>query len=1364
MRDYVRAGAATLVALLFVGAGQSRAAEPAASSGSLAFAENAASDYDYGHQIAIPAGFGDGEFTFEFLFKADHTYPVGPVDTGANKLINWAEEDAQPYSSTGWWWTGNWLLDGHNNSAFRNGTFSLQFYGGGRLRWNFGDGISAGPGGHWAVQAWPASTTPSLLDGLWKHVTLVRRWSGVSSADLEMWINGALIASETSPARTNMRLFWDAWTGYPTDQEGWFWGAEKQAAIGTLTHYEDYKGLVDEVRFWSRAKTPVEIAADYNQPVTGAEPGLVGRFDFSEGSGDRAYDALTPIQYIQLIDMKTGYWSLDDSLPGVTHTITATAGANGTITPSGAVSVNEGASQGFTITPNSGFRVDDVLVDGQSVGAVSQYTFDNVIANHTIHATFTAIIHTITATAGLNGTISPSGAVPVNEGASQAFTIAPNSGFRIADVLVDDQSVGAVSQYTFENVIASHTITATFAPIVHTITATAGANGTISPSGTVPVNEDASQAFTITPNSGFGIADVLVDGQSVGAVSQYTFVNVIAGHTITATFAPIVHTITATAGANGTISPSGTVPVNEGASQGFTITPNSGFGIADVLVDGLSVGAVSQYTFVNVIASHTITATFAPIVHTITATAGANGLIAPSGAVPVNEGASQGFTITPNSGFRISDVLVDDQSVGAVSQYTFDNVIASHTIHATFTPIIHTITATAGLNGTISPSGAVPVNEGASQGFTISPNSGFRIADVLVDGQSVGAVSQYTFENVAANSTIHATFTAIIHTITATAGANGTISPSGAVQVDEGASQAFTITPNSGFRISDVLVDDQSAGAVSQYTFENVIASHTIFATFEPMTYTITSTSGPNGSISPSGTQTVDSGSSLSFSITADSGYRVQSIVVDGLAMDPVESYTFDNITADHTIHATFTNMTHKIKATSGSNGSISPSGKVTVAHGGPKTFYCQPDTGYRVEDVFVDDQSIGPISLYTFRDVQEDHTIHAKFTIIVYTIEASAGTGGSIDPSESIPVSHGRSKSFSIKPDSRYLIKDVLVDGQSVGRVAKYEFKDVAADHTIQALFELITYTITATAGPNGSINPFGEIPAVIGSSWTFTFHPNPHHQLAEVKVDGQSIDKPSSYTFEDVSEPHTIHAEFEPTMFTIQAIAGPNCSVDPSGPVQVMSGTSLSITIIPDAGYESHNTLIDGTSIGPVAAYEFIGVLSGRTIEVFFAPEGALLNRISRQGYVESVIEIGMSVYADTLHEYLPPMSRYLSGHISLLAQSGDGDKSDPDFLQFDIGKKSTVLIAVDPRTVEDGLPEWLRDERWRYNSVRILTNDTPSARTVYMREFRAGTVKLGPNRDEGTPTGRSMYSIIIRPENPDSAVEPGVWMKYK
>src|SRR5262249_31954895 len=158
-------------------------------------------------------------------------------------------------------------------------------------------------------------------------------------------------------------------------------------------------------------------------------------------------------------------------------------------------------------------------------------------------------------------------------------------------------SVGAVASYTFHNVQVDHTINASFAINVYAITASAGAHGAISPSGTVNASHGSDKTFTLTPADCYHVADVLVDGSSVGPVTTYTFTNITGPHTISATFDINTYTIAASAGANGSISPSGNVSVNCGANQTFSITADPCYHVADVLVDGSSVGAVSSYTF-----------------------------------------------------------------------------------------------------------------------------------------------------------------------------------------------------------------------------------------------------------------------------------------------------------------------------------------------------------------------------------------------------------------------------------------------------------------------------------------------------------------------------------------------------------------------------------------------------------------------------------------------------------------------------------------------------------------------------------------------------------------------------------------------
>ena len=193
----------------------------------------------------------------------------------------------------------------------------------------------------------------------------------------------------------------------------------------------------------------------------------------------------------------------------------------------------EGASIQLTATPTEGYQFTNWTGDINSPEnpvTIAMATHKNVTANFAINP------YTINVTVNLGGHITPSGLVAVNPGASQTFIITPNPGYYIVDVRVDGVSVGAVTTYTLTNITSNHTIEAIFAIAQYTLTASAGANGVIFPSGTITVNYGASQSFTITPDAGCHVADVKVDGASVGAVTSFTFDNVTSHHTIEASF------------------------------------------------------------------------------------------------------------------------------------------------------------------------------------------------------------------------------------------------------------------------------------------------------------------------------------------------------------------------------------------------------------------------------------------------------------------------------------------------------------------------------------------------------------------------------------------------------------------------------------------------------------------------------------------------------------------------------------------------------------------------------------------------------------------------------------------------------------
>jgi hypothetical protein len=202
--------------------------------------------------------------------------------------------------------------------------------------------------------------------------------------------------------------------------------------------------------------------------------------------------------------------------------------------------------------------------------------------------------------------------------------------------------------------------------------------------------------------------------------------------------------------------------------------------------------------------------------------------------------------------------------------------------------------------------GELVVAHGGSQTYAVTADAGYHIADVVVDGVSQGAVDAWVFEGVSTHHQIDAIFAINTYTITATAGAGGTISPMGELVVAHGDSQTYAITADTGYHIADVVVDGVSQGAVDAWVFEGVSTHHQIGAIFAINTYTITATAGAGGTISPMGELVVAHGDSQTYAITADTGYHIADVVVDGVSQGAVDAWVFEGVSTHHSIHADF--------------------------------------------------------------------------------------------------------------------------------------------------------------------------------------------------------------------------------------------------------------------------------------------------------------------------------------------------------------------------------------------------------------------------------------------------------------------------
>lgn len=376
----------------------------------------------------------------------------------------------------------------------------------------------------------------------------------------------------------------------------------------------------------------------------------------------------------------------------------------------------------------------------------------------------------ITATAGEGGTITAEGLadgkVSVTEGESATFTIAANDGYEVSDVKVDGTSVGKRTSYTFENVDAAHTIEATFAFTNYT-----AANPFEFPTtkGTTKTLE-AEYATTITEACGATEWRCEVNSEAWASNGKY------------------INSLNKTSTGADSVAYAYNAPV--AGTYKVTVTYRSGSDtnkLAWSEQDGkITAGQVATPNSKVNNALQAKTVEFNMVV----TTAGAGTLVftAPDGDSPQTDkfdielvkladeaDLTELQTAITNAEAILNAADKDKYSAAALvelqelvnagkqlttesSQADVDAKKAEITAKIADIQTQFTITATAGNGGKIAPTGATNVYKGTSKAFTITPNDGYHVDSLTVDGTAVDVVTEYTFSDVTANHTIAVTF------------------------------------------------------------------------------------------------------------------------------------------------------------------------------------------------------------------------------------------------------------------------------------------------------------------------------------------------------------------------------------------------------------------------------------------------------------------------------------------------------------------------------------------------------------------------------------------------------------------------------
>lgn len=373
----------------------------------------------------------------------------------------------------------------------------------------------------------------------------------------------------------------------------------------------------------------------------------------------------------------------------------------------------------------------------------------------------------ITATAGKGGTITTEDLTDgkVTEGESATFTITPNSGYEIADVKVDGQSVGKKTSYTFENVTAAHTIEATFAFTNYTAAnpfefpATKGTTKTLEAEhATELINSNDSDSDPSWP-LGLGTGDWASNGKFLNGMAykdyaKYAYVATVPGtYTVTGTyragaanklaFSEENRKITATQVDCPSTSENSSLTVKT-----FTLTLEvTEAGAGTLILTAPDTNKAPQLDKFDIVL--TKTADEADLTELQTAITNAEAILNAADKDKYSAAALVELQELVNAGKQLTT---------ASSQADVDAKKAEITAKTADIQTQFTITATAGEGGKIAPTGATKVYKGTSKAFTITPNAGYHVDSLTVDGTAVNVVTEYTFSDVTANHKIAVTF------------------------------------------------------------------------------------------------------------------------------------------------------------------------------------------------------------------------------------------------------------------------------------------------------------------------------------------------------------------------------------------------------------------------------------------------------------------------------------------------------------------------------------------------------------------------------------------------------------------------------
>ena len=506
--------------------------------------------------------------------------------------------------------------------------------------------------------------------------------------------------------------------------------------------------------------------------------------------------------------------------------------------------------------------------------------------------------------------------------------------------------------------------------------------------------------------------------------------------TVEVTFVKADYSITVNAGEGGTAGVDKN-SANYGDEITLTVTPNTGYKVGtitvnDTLFDGSS--------FVMPAEDVTVEVTFVKVDYTITVNAGEGGT-AGADKTSANYGDEITLTVTPDTGYEIDTITVNEQAVDGTS---FDMPAGNVTVAVTFRKSIYTISITNTSGGTANIT-QTTANYGDEIVVDIAIEEGYHLESILVNDVEIDGTS---FSMPAGNVNVEVIFKKNEYTITVEDTSGGTAAVSSAAAVP-GAEVTVTATPDKGYELESIMVNGE---VIKGNKFAMPDCEVTVKVTFKKCIYKISVNTSTTGTAVVSKTK-ANYGDEITVETTPDNGYKLSKIAVKTAGGDTVKvtGNTFIMPDEDVTVNVTFAKISYQIVCEETQNGMISVVASAKM--GNHITVVATPDEGYEFAGMIVVDSDGNEITVTdnTFTMPASPVTITASFKKIDYTITLICSDNGTAEVSKN-PANIGDEITVTASPAEGYELSTIKVDGELI---EGNTFIMPAADVSVEVTFK---------------------------------------------------------------------------------------------------------------------------------------------------------------------------------------------------------------------------------------------------------------------------------------------------------------------